>query len=168
MNYTVVLTLLLSIMGGGQGATTQNETLVGSVVRYDASMSSRTSQADLVLKLKVEGATKYVRLRYAPNGFGFDAPPANPEQLLPRDMFLDGNRVWTFRVHAPRTREEETACMGRVKQYAPGKNGQLVKVERFVAVPGHEREDIPKPEALSCSIVESWERSALTPARGEE
>lgn len=34
--------------------------LLGSVVRYDAPMSTRTSQADMILKLKSEGENKYL------------------------------------------------------------------------------------------------------------
>src|SRR5260370_3193118 len=147
MNYTVAVALLLFFFSGalqsassGQQDKSGNvstagtnielpkglfpngsEVLVGSVVRYDASMRSHTSQADLVLKLKTEGENKYIRLRYAPDGFGFDAPPARPEKLLPKEMFSDGRLVWTFHAHVPRNREEESACTSRAKQYAPGK-----------------------------------------------
>jgi hypothetical protein len=152
---------------GEQVTLAQSETLVGSVVKYDASLSSHTSQADLVLKLKAKGVTKYVRLRYAPNGFGFDAPPAKPEQLLPKELFSDGTRAWIFRVHAPHNPEEEGACTGRATQYAPGQKG-LVEVERFVSVSGQESKDTPKPESLPCLIVEGWTKSAdaLEPKTG--
>lgn len=159
MNYIITITLLLLVPEASQIALAQSETLVGSVVRYDASMSSHTSQADFVVKLSTKGQKKYIRLRYAPNGFGFDAPPAKREQLVPRRMFSDGNLVWAFHAHTPRNSEEQTACSGRAKQYAPGKKGSLVEVERYAIVHGSEREAVPQPESLSCLIADGWSQN---------
>ena len=158
MNRTVAVALLLLTPGAAQLVPPQSERLVGSIIKYDASMHLHSAQADLVVKLQAKGETKYVRLRYSPS-FGFDAPPAKPEQLLPKEMFSNGALVWTFRVHAPHNREEESACVRPGKQYAPGPNG-LVEVEPFVSVPGHEGENIPKPESLLCSIIEGWDKRA--------
>lgn len=135
-----------------------NEVLVASVVRYDASLSSHSSEADMAVRLK-EDSNKYLRLLYSPHDFGFDAPPANESQLLPREMFSDGKIVWVFRVHAPRNLGEKSACTEVRKQLVPGKDGQLVEVERYTAVPGKEGDQTPKPELLGCMIVESWTKS---------
>jgi hypothetical protein len=154
MNYIITIASLLLFDGSFQTLTAvRSERLEGSVVRYDV---GSTSQADFVVKLKANGGKKYIRLRYSPNGFGFDAPPAKPEQLAPKAMFSDGSVVWIFQAHTPRNPEEESACTSYVKRYVPGKDGQLVEVERFAPVPGHESEIIPKPESLSCLIMENW------------
>jgi hypothetical protein len=136
--------------------------LVGCVVRYDAPMSTRTSQADLILKLKSESENKYTRLRYAPDGFSFDAPPASRDKLLPKEMFSDGHLMWTFRVHTPRNSEEATACKFRAKEYGRDKHGKLNEVERFAPVPGHENDKTPKLESLSCFVIEGWSKAADT------
>ena len=154
----IALLLLLQIIAV---PSVDRKTVVGSVVKYDAAMSSRTAQADLILKA-AKGPGQYVRLRYAPNGFGFDAPPAKREQLIPKEMLSDGKLVWSFRVHPPRTREEESACSSQAKQYAPGKDGQLIEVERFAAVPGQKVLNTPSPEVLSCFVVESWAQDGGT------
>ena len=160
MNHIITITLLLLVQEAIQiGLPGQSETLVGSVVSYDTVMASRTSQRDFIVKLRAKGEKKYIRLRYAPNSWAFDAPPAKPEQLVPKGMFSDGNLVWTFHAHAPRNGEEQAACTGRGRLYAPGKAGQLVEVERFAPVPGRENENSPKPESLSCLIVEDWAKS---------
>jgi hypothetical protein len=157
MNYIITIALLLLFDGSFQNLpAVRSERLEGTIVRYDAGMNLRTSQADFVLKLKTSEGKNYIRLRYSPHGFGFDAPPANPEQLAPKEMFTDGSVVWIFQAHSPRNPEEQSACTGQVKRYALGKDGQLVDVERFVSVPGHESEIIPKPESLSCLIMEDW------------
>jgi hypothetical protein len=135
----------------------RSERLERIVVRYDAGMNLRTSQADFVVKLKASDGKKYIRLRYSPHGFGFDAPPAKSEQLAPKEMFADGSVVWIFRAHSPRNPEEQSACTGQVKRYAHGKDSRLVEVERFASVPVHESEIIPKPESLSCLIMGNWE-----------
>src|SRR5262249_44790084 len=138
-----------------------NEVLVGSVVRYDASLSSHTPEADMAVKLKEEG-NKYVRLLYSPHDFGFDAPPATESQRLPKEMFSNGSLVWTFRVHVPRNRAEKSACTSVRKQLAPGKHGKFVEIERYTSVPGRENDQTPKPESLRCVIVESWTKSTAT------
>ena len=71
----------------------RSERLEGTVVMYDALINLRTTQADFIVKLKTSDGKKYIRLRYSPHGFGFDAPPAKPEQLVPKEMFTDGSVV---------------------------------------------------------------------------
>jgi hypothetical protein len=166
MNRTLAIALLLLTPGAAQLVPPRSETLVGSIIKYDASMSSHSAQADLIVKVQSKGTTKYVRLRYAPDGFGFDAPIAKPEQLLPKEMFSNGALSWTFRFHAPHNRDEEGACLRPGKQYAPGPKG-LVEIEPFVSVPGHEGENIPKPESLPCSIIESWAKTSAVDPKGE-
>ena len=157
MNYIITIALLLLFNGSVQTVpAVRSERLEGVVVRYDAGMSLRTSQADFVVKLKADAGKKYIRLRYSPYGFGFEAPPAKPEQLAPKEMFSDGSVVWIFQAHTPRNPEEQSACTSHAKRYVPGKEGQLVEVERFAPVPGYESEIIPKPESLSCLIMEGW------------
>ena len=135
-----------------------NEVLAGSVVKYDASLVAHSPQADIVVRLK--GGNTYVRLLYSPFDFGFDAPPATESQRLPKEMFSDGNAVWSFRVHAPRNAAEKSACTSVRKQFAPRKDGKLVEIERYSSVRGNEKQQAPKPESLRCAIVESWAKSA--------
>jgi hypothetical protein len=182
MNYIITIASLLLFDGSFQTLpAVRSERLEGIVVGYDAEMSLRTSQADFVVKLETSDGKKYIRLRYSPHGFGlekvaesekfetfekirirpaqwypFGAPPAKPEQLAPKEMFSDGSVVWIFQAHSPRNPEEQRACTGQVKRYLPGKDGLPVEVERFASVPGPESEIIPKPESLSCLILEDW------------
>jgi hypothetical protein len=132
-----------------------NQVLVGRVIRYDASLSVHTSQGDMVIRTGDDG--KHVRLRYAPNGFGFDAPPAKDVQLLPRQMFSGSNSAWSFHVHSPRDREETNACTAVQKQYAPDGHGQVVEVERYTTVPGESADQSLRPESLPCLILDSWD-----------
>jgi len=124
----------------------RSERLEGIVVSYDAEMS-RTSQADFVVKPKTGDGKKYIRLRYSPHGF--------PDAPLPKFMFSDGSVVWIFQAHSPRNHAEHGACTGQIKRWLV-KDGQPAEVERFVSVPGQESEIIPKPESLSCLILEDW------------
>jgi hypothetical protein len=133
-----------------------NEALIGSVVRYDASLNSH-AEADMAVKLKEE-RNKFVRLLYSPHDVGFDAPPATESQRLPKEMFSNGSLVWIFRVHVPRNPEEKSACTSVRKQLAPGNQGKVVEIERYTSVPGRENDQTPKPESLRCVIVESWTR----------
>lgn len=137
-----------------------HEVAVGSVVKYDASLIAHTPEADIVVRL--QAGNKYVRLLYSPLDFGFDAPPATESQRLPKEMFSDGNAVWSFRVHAPRSPAEKSACTSVRKQLAPGKDGKLVEIERYSTVRGSENQQIPQPESLRCVIVESWAKSSAT------
>ena len=138
----------------------RSRTLVGSVLRYDAFLSSHSPEADMLLRLK-EAGNKYLRLLYSPGDFGFDAPPATPSQLLPQEMFSDGKIIWTLHAHAPRNEREKTACASFPKQLAPAKDGQLVEVERYSSVPGTAKEQVPQAPSLECMIVESWSVVAL-------
>ena len=148
MNYIITIASLLLFDGSFQTLpAVRSERLEGIVVSYDAEMSLRTSQADFVVKLKTSDGKKYIRLRYSPHGF--PAP-------LPKLMFSDGSVVWIFQAHSPRSPEERGACTGQIKRYLPGKDGLPVEVERFASVPGQESEIIPKPESLSCLIMEDW------------
>jgi hypothetical protein len=183
MNYIITIASLLLFDGSFQTLpAVQSERLEGVVVSYDADMSLRTSQADFIVKLNTSDGKKYIRLRYSPHGFGFDqsldvrgkvdtfekirispaqwypfgAPPAKPKQLVPKVMFSVGSVVWIFQAHSPRNPEERVACYRQIKRYLPGKDGLPVEVERFAYVPGPESEIIPKPESLSCLILEDW------------
>ena len=148
MNYIITIASLLLFDGSFQTLpAVRSERLEGIVVSYDAEMSLRTSQADFVVKLETSDGKKYIRLRYSPHGF--PAP-------LPKLMFSDGSVVWIFQAHSPRSPEERGACTGQIKRYLPGKDGLPVEVERFASVPGQESEIIPKPESLSCLIMEDW------------
>jgi len=127
----------------------RSERLEGTVVMYDAWMNLRTSQADFIVKLKTSDGKKYIRLRYSPHAFMLFSP-------LPKEMFSDGSVVWIFQAYSPRNPVERGACTGQIKRYLPGKDGLPVEVERFASVPGQESEIIPKPESLSCLIMEDW------------
>jgi len=145
-----------------------NEVLVGSVVQYDGFLSSHSPEADMLVRLKLD-ESKYVRILYSPHDFGFDAPPATESQLLPKEMFSDGNLVWTFQVHYPRNPAEESACTSVrkvLKPLATGKEGQFVEIERYKPVPGTESEHAPQPESLRCLILETWAKKPDSIAAG--
>lgn len=150
-----------------KGLFASSEVLVGYVVRYDASLSSHSPEADMAVKLKMD-KDNYVRILYSPHDFGFDAPPATESQLLPKEMFSDGNRAWTFHVHDPRNTAEKSACISVRKQFAPGKRGKLVEIERYKPVPGKENEQTPKPESLRCVVLESWVKNPDSVPKGSD
>jgi len=143
---------------------TQSERLVGSIIKYDASMHSHSAQADLVVKLRSKGGNQI-----RPPSF---TPPVSDSTLrlqslssYCQEMFSNGALVWTFHVHAPHNREEEK-CLHASWQAIRSRAKRFVEVEPFVSVPGHEGENIPKPESLLCSIIEGWgqESQRLVPA----
>src|SRR5215213_10165026 len=120
MKYIISIALLLLSFQTMPAA--RSKRLEGVVVKY---VPVSTSQVDIIVKLKTDAGKKYIRLRYSPSGFGFDAPPATPEQLAPKAMFSDGGVIWSFQAHSPRNPEEQSACAGRVKRYASEKDGRL-------------------------------------------
>lgn len=150
MNYIITIASLLLFDGSFQTLpAVRSERLEGTVVMYDAWMNLGTSQADFIVKLKTSDGKKYIRLRYSTHAFRLFSP-------LPKEMFSDGSVVWIFQAYSPRNPVERGACTGQIKRYLPGKDGLPVEVERFASVPGQESEIIPKPESLSCLIMEDW------------
>src|ERR1017187_10261441 len=130
--------------------------LTGRVVRYDAALHRGTSQGDLILEVQNDEKLQYVRLRYSPNGFGFDAPKARIDQLLPDGMFSEGPLVWRFTAHTPLTKEELGACSTSGKTFGKKSDGRLVEVDRYTAVPGKEKEQVPEWRSLGCVITDNW------------
>jgi hypothetical protein len=75
--------------------------LSGKIVRYDP---FQFESADLILRTP-QG--KFVRLLYSPHDWGFDAPHAKPEQMIPQEMIFNGKLDWRFRAHLLRTEQHK-------------------------------------------------------------
>ncbi len=73
--------------------TKETTTVIANVVRFEASITQTTNQADLVVKTD---SGKYVRLRYSPFDFGWDAPAAKPNQMITEEMVRVVSLVWKF------------------------------------------------------------------------
>lgn len=163
MQSTIILGLLQS------GAPLQGmladgkELLVGSVVRYDALANGGTSQGDLLIKTELDA--RFIRLRYSPHDFGFDAPPSKESELLPKEMFSNGSLLWNFRVHVPNNYSEIGACKSIPKKAVRDKDGHLAMIEGYVPVPGREAIQLPRTESLPCLIVDSWSKRVSTPTQ---
>jgi len=148
------ITLLMGQAAPSGTSPSEMRTLLCEIVQYDKEMSARTSQADIVVIAESDG--RLLRIRYAPNGFGFDAPPAKTSQLVPPDMLSNENLRWAVFVHAPRNPDERDACTAPRKRFAPGKNGALVEVDRFTPVPGKQVIHSLQSSALPCYILDRW------------
>ncbi len=51
-------------------------------------LREKTAQADIIVKTEQECHVQFVRLRYAPSGFGFDARAGKEGQLIPKNGLL--------------------------------------------------------------------------------
>lgn len=138
---------------------TSNEKLSGVVVRYDAHLQSRSAQADLIVRVGRKGEPQYMRLRYAPNGFGFDAPKARRDQLVPKEMFSEGGTVWLFAIRPPSGSEETAVCRANEKAFREDSTGQLIEISRYSTVPGQEDAVVPTLRSIPCVILTSWSRA---------
>jgi hypothetical protein len=146
-------------VGLSGGDAQQRTEACGHVVRY-APPPPGSYRANVILKLKA-GTSMFTKLLYAPQGFGFDAPAARREQLLPDAVFSGVKAEWCFKVHVPQTGEERAACQERQIQLSrdPDEPGPpAVERDAYMPVPGSEREKVPPAKALRFFIVGSWER----------
>jgi hypothetical protein len=127
-------------------------TIAARVLLFSPSVMESTYDGDLIVRVEETG--RKVRLVYSPYDFGFDSPPADVSELLPKRMTTDGSLVWVFRVHAPANPREEEACRalstsGKGAQGGPHKSS-------YAAVPGavtDESESVASPE---CEVIQSW------------
>jgi hypothetical protein len=128
--------------------------IMGYIEQYDSELSL-TAQDDMIVRLK-DKQKEYVRLHYSPY-YGFDAPPAKPEQLLPKkEMFSNSNQLWLFKAHAPKTGEESSACTQKYIRHRKDKNGSTIEGSRYDPPPGKQTDVLPKTELLPCFIIDSW------------
>jgi hypothetical protein len=126
--------------------------ITGVLIRYD--LGNNGIQADIIFKPS-DSLDLYFRLIYNPHK-GFDAPPLKPEEVLPKNMFLDANLVWAFRVHAPSDENELIACKSDPMRFRQDKDGKYVPIDRYQSLSGYESEELPKIENLNCYIVDAW------------
>jgi hypothetical protein len=127
----------------------------GVVVRYAPQFSTR-SEGDLILRVVSEREAVFVRIRYVGNHGLPEGPSPGPSDLLPANL-LSNLMVWNLVVHRPMGRWEQSTCGSEQKAWAPGADGKLVEVERYDAVAGREREQVPDWRTLPCVILERWE-----------
>jgi len=134
----------------------------GQVVLYDPLAGPGPYIADFIVKLRGENV-RFVRLLYAPEGFGFDAPGPQQNHMLPESMFSNGKVVWRFAVHSPADREEQAACKERkvLLSRDPSQPGPpVVPKEVYRPVPGASEKRVPPTTSLECFVVESWEEAS--------
>jgi hypothetical protein len=136
---------------------TSEQFVVGQLVLFDAFLHSNSSHEDMIVK--ASKPDRLVRLLYAATGFGFDAPPARNDQLMPRDIFQDGRVVWKFSVHEPYGSEETQACKAIEKKNAPNDRGNVVATPRYIPVPESRAPASFDPMTLPCFIIDKWEKS---------
>jgi hypothetical protein len=141
------------IFGKAQIATIEAR---GRVVRYDSISNAGTANADMIVLLS--GNDGFVRLLYSPFDFGWDAPPATADQLLPQSMFTDGKLTWQFRVRDARNPEERARCSSFPKKGIYHGDGHLKLVSPYVAVPGNKSLAVPRAKSLPCRIIVGWKR----------
>ena len=141
----------------------------GHIVRFDPFLPPGPPYiANFILKTEGD-RTSFLRLFYAPGGFGFDAPSPRSDQVLPERMFTDGRIVWSFGVRTPRNEEEQAACKARhvLLSRDPETPGPpVVEKEVYRAVPGWEGEKIPQTRTLDCLIVDTWKEDGPKPTSG--
>jgi hypothetical protein len=169
--YVLTAVLVLSSIGmqnRGAVADPQLTQVRWHVVRFDPFPPPGPPYiASFILKIEADSPT-YLRLFYAPGGFGFDAPDPRPDQLLPERMFANGRIIWSFGVRAPRNEEERAACKARhvLLSRDPEKPGPpVVEKEVYRPVPGWEAEKLPQARALDCMIVSSWKQEGGSQSR---
>jgi hypothetical protein len=146
--FVLILTATISIA---------QEKLVLQVIEYDkAAPVYFNGGADLIAVSRDARNPTYYRLIYAPVGFGFDAPPAKPGQLLPLMMFTDGSLLWLFTFHAPRIEEEKAACSAKFTQYTQDKDGKFIPINRYSKIPKSSHKDMPNKALMPCMIVDNF------------
>jgi hypothetical protein len=117
----------------------------------------RTSRGDLILR--VDGSGQFVRLIYDPFDFGFDAPPAEESQLMPKQMTSDGKAAWMFKVHPAWNDEERGPCTPLPKE-VKGRDGKPLPIDRkvYFSIPGGQAVKPPPIDTLQCLVVLSWSK----------
>ena len=136
--------------------TLTNTILTARVVQFDHFMSKGTSQADLVVRTENTDKPEYLRLRYAPEGWGFDAPSATQIQLHPQEVFTNPNLVWTFSTEEPRNDEEKAACSGGASYIQENSDGAKTEINPYERVPGSIGGEPSNPRSLHCLVLKSW------------
>src|ERR1700677_1537574 len=66
--------------------------LSAKVIQYNRPLMSGTYEGDLIVR--AEGSGQFFHLVYSPYDFGFESPPADASQLLPRSMTTDSSLLW--------------------------------------------------------------------------
>lgn len=123
----------------------------GRIVLYDWFEHETTSGDDIVVKTTAPHS-RYVRIIYKPL-WGFDAP-SNPRiKRLDRLAFVGRGPILDFKVHAPETREQISACSSPLTDHVyKGKTG-TEPIPRFVPTPGASKHGIPPVSSLPCFIL---------------
>jgi hypothetical protein len=145
------------------------QVLTAKVVRYNRAVMTATYEGDLIVR--IDGSGQFAHLVYSPYDFGFEDPPADVLQLLPRSMTSDGSRLWTFTVHPPRGFREQGPCNAARAETNDGNEKPVpLDMNGFVPVPGTDGVKLPPIASLPCFVIQSWsggERPGSTSTRPE-
>ena len=152
----VVVTVLQFVWAQTAHAQADIKKIVGQVVRYDAISNAGTANADMIVRLKSGG---FMRLLYSPHGYSFDAPPPKAEEILPPEMFSNGEIEWRFDVHAPSNSGQRFRCTSFPNKGVRDARGRLQVETPYDAVPGTGSVVIPRTDSLPCQIISKWSRN---------
>ncbi len=133
--------------------------LHGRIVLYDWHAHEFTAGDDFIIKTN-DAKAPYVRIVYKAF-WGFDAPPAKPEDRLDKRAFI-GVGDWSFTVRVPMSSEEKGGCSsGRMTHSVVDEDEKVVQeLPRYMPTPGAAKESAPALEVLPCFIVK---RDGLRP-----
>ncbi len=141
-----------------------NSTIVGQIVLYDPYIHESTATDDFILRTN-DTRIPYVRITYRPM-WGFDAPPASPDEILDRKAFNGDGSFWSFQLFIPANNSEESGgCNSSVWQFEERKNGTIgpSHISRFIPVPGTNIKDIPPIATMPCYVLRHKGWSLLIP-----
>jgi hypothetical protein len=136
-------------------------TFVGQIVLYDPFIHGASAADDFIVRTN-DPKMPFVRITYMPM-WGFDAPPAKPDEILDRKAFIGDGSLWSFDVFRPAKNSEESGgCISSQWQHEKRKDGTIgpSHVSRFILVTGTNANDIPSIETMPCYVLrlKSWSK----------
>lgn len=135
-------------------STTGEAKLHGRIVLYDWFSHEINMTEDFVFKI-LEGKAdepRHVRVIYKPF-WGWDAPAAQPKDMLDRWAFVGRGASWSLSVHSPQSDQERAACAAAVPTIKYQDEGGSGEISRLRTTPGAELGEIPSIESLTCFIL---------------
>lgn len=137
--------------GGAQKSQSVNVT----AIEFNRLIMGSTYEGDLIVR--IDGSGRFLHLVYSPYDFGFESPPADDSQLLPKQLLQDASLIWTFKVHAPLNFREQQACRPAPDELKRDNGEPTITGElSFVAVPGAEGIRPPPIDSLPCMVIDAW------------
>ena len=160
MRRAIVLVILLSAASAiEQSVPAPNshdlQILSAKVIQYNRPLMLGTYEGDLIVR--ADGSGQFFHLVYSPYDFGFESPPADASQLLPRSMTADSFLLWTFSVHPPWNFREADPCKAaRNATKEEDEKASPRSASVFVSVPGVDAIVAPPLASLPCLVIERW------------